>query len=374
MYPVLILREEAVCLIILIFLVFTAKSYSLGSEQKSFMRLTYLAFVHVVFDIITILTVNNIDKVPDIINLICHAIFYISALLFAREICQYVVDRCYPEYSTKVHRRGYIVPILYFIAIPFMKIEYVECNGTYLSTGVPAYVGYVLGAIYFIVALVTLFINRHKMRETISKVLIPVVILLLVIEGIQAVRRDILFTGGAITIVTVAFFFSLENPTRVMESKVMIDALTGMGSRRSYEEDLAKYEEIYKEDPNRRFLFAFCDINSLRKVNNNYGHHEGDQYISLVSSSLLDCLTNAKNIYRIGGDEFVIVYIDTPEIKASVELDLAQQKILEASDRVPYEPGAAIGYAISGPTFDTLQDVINAADEAMYRNKEEMER
>lgn len=374
MYPVLILREEAVCLIILLFLLFTAKSYSLGIEQKSFMKLTYLAILHVVFDIITILTVNNTDKVPAWVNLVCHVIFYISALLYAKEICQYVLDRCYPEYSSKFRRRGYVLPIVYVLAIPFMNIEYVECNGTYLSTGLPAYIGYAIGAIYFVIALILLLLNKRKMRETISKVLLPMIALLLIIECIQAVRRDVLFTGGAITIVTVAFFFSLENPTRVMEAKLLTDALTGMGSRRGYEEDLIKYEKIYKEDPSRKFLFAFADINNLRKVNNNFGHHEGDRYISLVSSTLLENLTNAKNIYRIGGDEFLIVYIDTPEVTANIELDLAQQKLSEAVKDYPYIPGAAIGHAVSGPTFETLQDVIIAADEAMYRNKEEMER
>ena len=80
MYPILILRAEFVCLVLLIFLLFTSKAYKLEKNSRSFSKLLLFAIAHVVFDIITVLTVNNTGVVPNYINWIAHAIFYITAI------------------------------------------------------------------------------------------------------------------------------------------------------------------------------------------------------------------------------------------------------------------------------------------------------
>ena len=86
MYPVLILREEAVCLIILILLALAAGVYNVDQENKAFKRLISFAVLHVLFDVITVLTVNHQAAVPSIVNYVCHSIFYLAAILYANEM------------------------------------------------------------------------------------------------------------------------------------------------------------------------------------------------------------------------------------------------------------------------------------------------
>lgn len=193
--------------------------------------------------------------------------------------------------------------------------------------------------------------------------------ILIIAEAIQAFYKPLLFTGGTITIVTIGFFFSLENPVEVFKKKLLTDALTGMGSRHSYDEHLVYYEKIFAENRNSDFILAFCDINKLRDVNNRYGHSEGDKYISLVATELLNKINSANNIYRIGGDEFLIAYYKVDEETAVSELNSLQAALAIKNESSPYHIGVSIGYAVSNDQYTSLSDVIKAADFAMYQNK-----
>ena len=56
--PLLILRAEAVCLVVLLFMMFSSRQYRIGKESKAFSRLVWFGVTHVIFDIITVCTVN----------------------------------------------------------------------------------------------------------------------------------------------------------------------------------------------------------------------------------------------------------------------------------------------------------------------------
>lgn len=372
MYPILILREEFVCLIVLLFLGMASTRFDLGRDTNAFRRLLGFAIVHIVLDIVTILTVNNHDSVPKLLNEILHVLFYLSAILYAKEICQYVVDRCYPELSKRVFWTMFLPIALYLLALPFLNIEYIPVEGTYSSSGSAAFCGFGIAGFYFVTAIVLIFINLKKLGNMTAFSLLPMLLILITSEIAQILVKELLFTGGAITIVTVGFFFSLENPSVVFERKMLTDALTGMGSRHSYEADMQRMQHQYERNPGQKYLFVFCDINDLRNVNNRFGHHEGDKYISLVATSLVSCLKKAKSMYRIGGDEFIVVYIDTPEQVAVAELKAAEEMVRNAKTDAGYSTGIAVGYAISGAQYTLLDDVVRAADAEMYRKKSRM--
>ena len=372
MYPVLILREETVCLVILIFLMATSKTYQMGKDGRPFFRLTLFAMIHVVFDFITVLTVNNVETVPRDLNYVCHIIFYMAAILFSHEICNYIINMCYPHAPKKLYFLGLILPAVYLLLLPLLRIEYAAEDGTYSSTGSAAYVGYAIAFIYFIAAVIIILLNFKKLSASVKKALVPMMLVLITAETAQILVRELLFTGGAVTIVTVAFFFSLENPVHVFERKAMTDALTGVGSRHGYDQRIAQLEPKFKEEPSSDYVFAFFDINDLRAVNGLFGHPEGDNYITLVATILTQSLTSADGIYRMGGDEFVAMYHKVPEEKVADECRLVQEQCEKASPAREYIVSVSVGYAVSGPEYRSLRDVLRAADYMMYKNKAEM--
>ena len=66
------------------------------------------------------------------------------------------------------------------------------------------------------------------------------------------------------------------------------------------------YDYIVKDKYNERLCYViYVDINGLKEVNDKYGHHDGTKLIKLVASNLLS-IKGAKDICRIGGDEFIL--------------------------------------------------------------------
>ena len=372
MYPVIVLREELVCLVILLFLALTARSYRMGKDSRVFSRLLMFAYIHVVFDIITVLTVNNIETVPHWANYICHVIFYMSAILYSMDICTYVFQLLYPEKAKKFAGISLAFPVIYLMILPLLSLGYKVCNGTNSSCGSAASFGYALAFLYFLCTLILIFKNFDKISFSVKSALLPMIFILIVCETVQVIVPEFLFTGGAVTIVTVGFFFSLENPVHVFEMKAMTDALTGLKSRHSYEEDMIRMDKEFRANPSSDWIFAYCDINALRSVNRLHGHHEGDNYITLVAKGLSECLTGAEAIYRLGGDEFLAVYHQQDEKLVAKELEKIQRKCEEASVHLDYIPSVAVGYAVSSKEYKSLADVVRTADYIMYRNKSEM--
>ena len=369
MYPVLILREEACCLIILLFLYAASKSYDMGKDSSSFYKMLWFAIIHVVFDIVTVLTVNNTDVVPSWVNLVCHIIFYMSAILFSNEILHYVIKLCSPRKSRLLYRIGFIVPVLYLAAIPFLGIEYVQAKGTWSSAGLAAETGFAIAFLYFIASMVLMFCNWNKLKRSFRSVLLPVLSILIVFDVVQVFVREILFTGACISIVTIAFFFSLENPIHVFERKLNTDTMTGFSSRNSFEAEIVPMEQEFKAAPSGDFIFAYCDINNLRTVNNRYGHSEGDRYIIFIAEKLTSGLTLVDRIYRMGGDEFLAVFYKKELDDVISELDAVRSACSVPGHGMDYQTGIAIGYAVSGKEYDSLRDVMRTADFYMYRNK-----
>lgn len=374
MYPVLILREEAVCLIILILLMLAAGVYSVDKENQAFRRLISFAVLHVVFDIVTILTVNNQAAVPGLVNYICHAVLYLTAILFSNEMFCYTFKQCHPGFPIKSYLVSLIPAAVYILALPFMEIRYHVANGTSLSFGSAAYIAFAMAFIYFLASVILILTSWRRLNNSVRRSLMPMLLLLIFTEALQLLVPEVLFTGAAVTIVTVGFYFSIENPIHVYERKVLTDALTGVQSRHSYEIEIAKIEKKYQPDSGDEYMFVFCDINNLRAVNGRFGHHEGDHYITLVATALLGNLRKARSIYRMGGDEFLAIYHKTPEETVMKELEAVQRECEEAAKNMDYTPAVAMGYAITGPECRNVRDALRSADYMMYRNKAELKR
>ncbi|MCM1046270.1 MAG: GGDEF domain-containing protein [Candidatus Gastranaerophilales bacterium] len=111
----------------------------------------------------------------------------------------------------------------------------------------------------------------------------------------------------------------------------------------------------------------FWDLNNLKKINDKYGHAMGDMAIETLSSALSSHSSDRCRVYRIGGDEFLMI-IDDPEREESESVIRAVQEALKKS-HADYEVkvSSAVGFAL-GKGSDILE-VVKAADIRMYENK-----
>lgn len=114
------------------------------------------------------------------------------------------------------------------------------------------------------------------------------------------------------------------------------------------------------------------DLDHFKKVNDNLGHHIGDQLLKQVSVRLRECADNEDLIARLGGDEFVIARSVADSDSAA---QLAQQLVERLAqpffiDGREIHTGASVGIAMfPADTNDSLQ-LLKNADAAMYRSKQ----
>lgn len=375
---VLVLRAELVCLIILLYLTFVSRTFRMGKDVRTFNEILFSAVLHVIMDGVTVWTVNQTpERVPAFWNDAAHIVFFMSAIMYSFFICMYSLSLSRPQQISRQKRLLALIPAgiyLILMVCGVLKIEYAQLDGTRASVGPAPTVGYVIALMYFLVAVISIFIRWKSIGKHFKKTMLPMLFLLIISELIQTQVKEFLFTGCAITAITVAFFFTLENPAAVLERKVMMDALSGLGTRSGYEHDMAEYDREFEQNRDTRFTFLFVDINNLRSVNGLYGHQEGDSYISDVAVLLMTNLRGAEHIYRMGGDEFLAIYRKTEEKIVIRDIKRVQEACARNSERKGYTPELAIGYAISDPKYNNLRDVLRVADYMMFRNKADIKR
>ncbi|MBR0260578.1 MAG: GGDEF domain-containing protein [Selenomonadaceae bacterium] len=174
----------------------------------------------------------------------------------------------------------------------------------------------------------------------------------------------------------VAYYFEklrrAKKQVAEMDELAHKDSLTGIKNKAAYDEATARLDEKISAG-NAEFCIVMIDVNFLKKVNDTYGHERGNIYL-LNAVKLISSVFGAENVFRIGGDEFVVILEDdrvslskyfVKQFKAEMERKNSNQ----ASE--PWEKvSAAIGVAIYEHDKDkTADEVFKRADKEMYENK-----
>ena len=118
------------------------------------------------------------------------------------------------------------------------------------------------------------------------------------------------------------------------------------------------------------------DLNSLKLVNDLYGHEKGDIYIT-GSCSIICMIFDHSPVFRIGGDEFLVI-LENTDYKFRDQLMAALKSSVEGNitkiDCNPWEKfSLAAGIAVYNPDIDKdVSTVFKRADKSMYTNKQRM--
>ena len=148
------------------------------------------------------------------------------------------------------------------------------------------------------------------------------------------------------------------------------DGLTELLNRTSFNEELKKLNKC------KSGLIAIYDVNDLKKVNDKYGHSEGDKLIMGVAGAFKLHLDEIGKCYRIGGDEFVFIStisdIEKKFLEANEEM-LNELKKQDKESKNKFVTSIAMGYSIISKT-NSINSAFEKADASMYKNKKKMKK
>ncbi len=152
--------------------------------------------------------------------------------------------------------------------------------------------------------------------------------------------------------------------------KLMYDSLTGVYSRMAYDErivqELARWGRY--QTP---FSYAILDIDHFKRINDNFGHNAGDKALKIVAQMMLQYVRQSDYVFRIGGEEFVLLLTNTPAESAAGMIEKMRAGIAASSIHFKGEPvnltlSAGITETRADDNFETIYE---RADSALYRAK-----
>ena len=159
----------------------------------------------------------------------------------------------------------------------------------------------------------------------------------------------------------------LEMETSSLRSEVLTDPLTELLNRRAFNQnlDLALNQWIRHRRP---FVLIFGDIDYFKLINDRFGHLVGDQVLKLLADRIRGSLRRSDLAFRIGGEEFAIILMETG-LQAGAEVaDKLRRKIDE--NPIHLESGQSIfptvSFGVGAPSDHDAQSLCAAVDEALY--------
>ena len=149
------------------------------------------------------------------------------------------------------------------------------------------------------------------------------------------------------------------------------DPLTGLYNRKKLFESLQQLIPIHKKSE-KKLAFLFIDLDGFKNINDTYGHDIGDKLLQRLSARLKRSVRKKDFIYRIGGDEFVILIqelhkLEDAEFIAEALLKKCNKPYL--LEKINCSVTLSIGICLFPDHTQEPSDLLKYADEAMYNSK-----
>lgn len=143
--------------------------------------------------------------------------------------------------------------------------------------------------------------------------------------------------------------------------------VAGVHDKKSLEKKLL---QLQNADDTLDVGIMMFDLNNLKKINDTYGHEQGDVFIQTFASYLTRILTEDSFLARFGGDEFVIVQNHTT-LSQLEQMNIQLQSLLDTYNQTADHPiSYAVGYDISCKNhYYLIMDLLQMADQKMYADK-----
>lgn len=176
---------------------------------------------------------------------------------------------------------------------------------------------------------------------------------------------------GQIYIISIHDIGQLRQAQKKLDYLAHYDELTGLPNRRRLEELLRESEEEYWAE-GKDFELLFLDLNDFKEINDQYGHHAGDEVLKAAAAALAALQSRDVIVTRLAGDEFVLL----KRLESDVEDNLVDEihEALKNANHTVFSFDFCLSAAVGKCRFSEVKDtkqLFKVADKRMYEVKEQ---
>jgi len=229
------------------------------------------------------------------------------------------------------------------VFLPWLAIPAVTLSSRFKLRGV------ITGLIWTIVVMlaVTVCVSPAAVAERPQRLIVPLVLL-----------------GGVVVLSTALMRSDVKH-----RAEAVVDPLTGLFNRQAL--TVRAHELIEQARVSGMPLAVLMgDLDEFKRVNDHHGHHVGDAVLRETASTLRATLRTFDYIYRYGGEEFVILLPGTDEARALATAERVRDAIA-AAHPADLRITLSIGVSVGDGRASDFEDLLIAADRALYRAKGE---
>ena len=159
-------------------------------------------------------------------------------------------------------------------------------------------------------------------------------------------------------------FLENQKTTERLTLEALHDGLTGLYNRNAY-------ELLYHDTDLAHAALLIIDVDDFKGINDTYGHDMGDKVLKRVAEILQQSFRSVDQIYRFGGDEFVVIMTRANSALRELVLDKIEQANKRLQQPEDGTPPASISVGVAFCDRENTQgDLLVDADTALYRVKQ----
>ncbi len=348
-------------------------SEDMGSEEelKRFVRfiMSYIAFV----SSNGVCVYANVNRIGVFLGTI-FTIINLSAVCFCVfEWFLFIENKLESKFLAKTKGRllfafPLFVLIIILVSSPWTKLVFYYDAAGMFQRG-PLYIAIIgMSGIYLLHASFHLLINL-KYADTPKKRREHIILMLFLVFPITAGIIDYIIPHLPV-LELLALLGIVVIFTGMQNEQIYVDTLTGLHNRRGASEYLQ--EHLFYASPDNPVHIFIVDVDDFKKVNDLYGHAEGDNVMKLIAS-VINEFHNEYGFYtaRWGGDEFVLLFEGELDCEPSAIIERLNRRLQEKCEELtkPYNLKLSGGYSSTYDRRITEEAIFKSADEVLYENK-----
>lgn len=296
----------------------------------------------------------------------------INALVFGMDIFFAFIWTCYTDYKLLEDKRriktvyplvgipAFVIALLCVVNI-FRDVFFSVSQDNIYSRCPGAVIVYLGTYVYLVYGAVNVVRHRRRVEKYLFMPVLQFLVPIFVGSVIQLLHYGIALIWASVALGMTSLCMNLQN------EESYIDSLTRLYNRNYLTHYLSR--AVVRAKQGIRIRGMMLDINSFKKINDTYGHDEGDRMLQGVGKVLLQSVSKGTIVARYGGDEFVILLEDRPENEPELLLKRIQENLDRYNGAGHHPDPVSLSVGMADFTQNSVEQFMRTMDQRMYAEK-----